>query len=160
MLAEVVDAKPLGLHPKIELERLAEGPFDSNSTATESTAVLVKPLLMNRGDAMTIKMLITDIHDGDLVLDGRVVGIEEFKEGPWSRLHATPLLLPLYYSVGLALMNARGVKPAKDLLSAVTALSLILPYFMFPVLLHVFRRSRFNWGRHSWRPKAERTVAD
>jgi len=41
--------------------------------------VVLNPILMNGGDSITLKMLVSKLN-GDLKVDGRIVGVKEIKE--------------------------------------------------------------------------------
>lgn len=103
----------------------------------------VAPLLLNSGDSMTIKLLITNYRNVEAVITGRILGISRFKAldnetFPWQ--HIVAIVLNVIGVSALVLLGARP-RPPIYLLGAIVC---ITPFFALPYLAALFfdRRSR------------------
>ncbi len=87
LTAEVSETEPENLDAEISIKSLS--------------SIELKPTLLNPGDSITIKILVSDF-EGNIQVDGRIVGvkqIQERKESPRNRLFVLTFKFLMLYTV-------------------------------------------------------------
>jgi hypothetical protein len=116
LTAEVVRTEPAGLTAELEFvkePRERDRNADEQSVENVASTVTLKPLLLNPGDQLTIKILVADFV-GEPEFDHRIIGVSRLsnsadpKEGKWKRWwdSGAPLVWALFF---LLLAGAYGV---------------------------------------------------
>ncbi|MDY6932140.1 MAG: hypothetical protein SVJ22_09535 [Halobacteriota archaeon] len=86
--AEVIEKKP----PEMQI-----------STSIDGTRVLLTPTLMNENDSVTVKLL-ADQFNGQILVEGRIVGIKAIKESVEGKFSDT--VIPLIIGVLVGIVSA------------------------------------------------------
>lgn len=117
------------------------------STNIEKTKVVLAPVLLNRGDSITIKMLISQF-DGEIKIDGHIVGVKSIRKLVEGRVQSFILMMSGMVMSFVGLFLWKQAFPPQSVISE--ELSPGWPYLILfflgyvLVLIGAFRYTRFR----------------
>jgi len=121
------------------------------SVSLESKAVVLAPILLNSGDSITVKMLVSQF-DREISVDGRIVGVKTIKRAGEGRVQYYILTMGgmVLTLVGTIVLTRSSPPPPPDQPSLSERLPEILPFLLLVflgyamMLIGMLRYSRFR----------------